>query len=84
MCNETVTRSENNPFSQRLNSTGFDVLTTNTSPLDLVPPGGLPVARSKTKPGLNRVKVIFHEEIKVAKRFRRKKKKKVKRVTASL
>ena len=37
---------------------------------------GLPVAGSKTKPGLNRVKVIFeryrfqriHEEIKVAKR----------------
>ena len=37
------------------------------------PPGGLPVARSKTKPGLNRVKFIFHEEIKVAKRYRRKK-----------
>ena len=36
-------------------------------------PGGPPVAGSKTKPGLNRVKVIFHEEIKVAKRYRRKK-----------
>ena len=36
-------------------------------------PEGLPVAGSKTKPGLNRVKVIFHEEIKVAKRYRRKK-----------
>ena len=37
------------------------------------PPEGLPVAGNKTKPGLNRVKVIFHEEIKVAKRFRRTK-----------
>ena len=36
-------------------------------------PEGPPVAGSKTKPGLNRVKVIFHEEIKVAKRYRRKK-----------
>ena len=37
------------------------------------PPEGLPVAGNKTKPGLNRVKVIFHEEIKMAKRYRRKK-----------
>lgn len=36
-------------------------------------PGGPPGQGSKTKPGLNRVKVIFHEEIKMAKRYRRKK-----------
>ena len=32
-------------------------------------PEGLPVAGSKTKAGLNRVKVIFYEVIKVAKRY---------------
>ena len=39
MCNETVTgdrqRDQNNPLFQMF-STGFDVLTTNTSPLDPV------------------------------------------------
>ena len=34
------------------------------------PPEGLPVAGRKIKPGLNRIKAIFHEEIKVAKRER--------------
>ena len=36
-------------------------------------PGGPPGRRKQNNPGQNRVKVIFHEEIKVAKRYRRKK-----------